>query len=43
MTNINISIPEQLHKKMKLNAIKADITLKDYIIKKLEEKSRKQK
>jgi hypothetical protein len=33
MVNINIEIPEELHKKIKLASIVQDITLKDYIIK----------
>ena len=37
MTNINIQIPDELHKKIKLNAVKKDISIKDYIIKTLEE------
>ena len=36
MTNINIEIPDELHKKIKLNAVLEDVSLKDYIIKKLE-------
>lgn len=36
MVNINIEIPEELHKKIKLASIVQDITLKDYIIRVLE-------
>ncbi|MFH0869855.1 MAG: hypothetical protein V1866_02255 [archaeon] len=36
MVNINIEIPEELHKKIKLASIVQDTTLKDYIIKVLE-------
>ena len=32
MTNINIEIPDELHKKIKIESIKGDISLKDYII-----------
>jgi hypothetical protein len=35
--NINIAIPEELHKKLKLAAIINNLTLKDFIIKSLEE------
>jgi len=37
MTNINIKIPEELHKKIKIESIKKDITIKEFIIKILEE------
>ena len=33
MTNINIEIPDDLHKKIKLNAVKEDTSIKEYIIK----------
>ena len=33
MTNINIEIPDKLHKKIKLNAVIEDMSLKEYIIK----------
>ncbi len=39
MVNINIKIPDKLHKKLKLASIMNDLTLKDYIIKSLEEKT----
>ena len=36
MVNINIQIPDELHKKIKLNAVLEDVSLKDYIINRLE-------
>ena len=36
MVNINIQIPEEVHKKLKLEAVKSDQTLKDHIISKLQ-------
>lgn len=36
MININIELPDELHKKIKLNAVKEDITLKEYVTKLLE-------
>jgi predicted HicB family RNase H-like nuclease len=33
MANINIQIPDELHKKIKLNAVKEDTSIKEYIIK----------
>ncbi len=39
MANINIQIPDELHKKLKLEAIKTDITLKELIIRKIKEKT----
>ncbi len=38
--NINIAIPEELHKKLKLAAIINNLTLKDFIIRCLEECSK---
>lgn len=38
MTNINIEIPEKLHKEIKLQAVLKDLTIKDYIISTLEKK-----
>lgn len=38
MVNINIEIPDDIHKKAKLNSVIEDVTLKDFIIKALEEK-----
>jgi len=32
MVNINIHIPDELHKELKLEAVKVDSTLKDLII-----------
>jgi len=43
MVNINIEIPEELHKKVKLASIMQDLTLKDYIIKVLEQKAKQLK
>jgi predicted HicB family RNase H-like nuclease len=37
MANINIKIPEDVHKQLKIEAIKQDLTLKEYIIRKLSE------
>lgn len=36
MPNINIELPEDLHKKLKLEAVKKEITLKDLIILKID-------
>ena len=36
MANINIEIPDELHKKIKLNAVKEDTTIREYIINLLE-------
>ena len=41
MVNINIQIPDDLHKKLKLEAINKDTTLKEHIIQKLEDKIKK--
>jgi len=38
MVNINIEIPEEIHKKAKLNSVLEEITLKEFIIKAVEEK-----
>lgn len=35
MANINIKIPEDIHKQLKIEAIKKDMTLKEYIVLKL--------
>ncbi|MFC2136040.1 hypothetical protein ACFLTH_15605 [Bacteroidota bacterium] len=32
MTNINIEIPDDIHKEIKLKAVLEDSTIKDYII-----------
>ena len=39
MTNINIKIPDEIHKKLKLEAIKRDETLKNIVILKLKKYS----
>ncbi len=31
MGNINIEIPDDLHKRLKITAVKKDVTLKDFI------------
>jgi hypothetical protein len=36
MVNINIEIPDELHKKIKINSVTLEITLKEYVIKTLE-------
>ena len=36
MVNINIQIPDELHKKIKLDAVKKDTSIKEYIISILE-------
>jgi predicted HicB family RNase H-like nuclease len=36
MVNINIEIPDELHKRAKIAAALTDITLKEYIIRALE-------
>ncbi|MCC7574195.1 toxin-antitoxin system HicB family antitoxin [Candidatus Woesearchaeota archaeon] len=41
MANINIKIPEDIHKQLKIEAITRDMTLKEYIIQKLGEKQNK--
>jgi predicted HicB family RNase H-like nuclease len=43
MVNINIQIPDELHKKIKLNAVKEDTSIKDLIIRKLEDYTSKKK
>lgn len=40
MANINIIIQDDLHKKLKLEAIKKDETLKETIIQKLKKESK---
>jgi len=40
MVNVNIEIPDELHKKAKIKCAMCDITLKEFIIKALEEKIR---
>lgn len=36
MKNINIAIPEEIHKKLKIHSIEKESTLKAYIIKTLD-------
>ena len=36
MVNINIQIPDELHKKLKLKAVEKEITIKDQIIRIIE-------
>ncbi|MBW2991064.1 toxin-antitoxin system HicB family antitoxin [Candidatus Woesearchaeota archaeon] len=40
MTNVNIKISEELHRKIKLASIMQDITLKEYVVKVLEKKAK---
>jgi predicted HicB family RNase H-like nuclease len=40
LVNINIEIPEELHRKIKLASITQDLKLKDYVIKVLEKKAK---
>ena len=40
MVNINIEIPEDLHKKIKLASITQDVTLKEYVIRILDKKAK---
>jgi hypothetical protein len=40
MVNINIEIPEELHKKLKFSSAVKDQTLKDHIVEILENKSK---
>jgi len=41
MTNVNIEIPDELHKKMKIQCAIEEITIKDFIIRTLDEKIKK--
>ncbi|MFC1769179.1 hypothetical protein ACFLZX_05435 [Nanoarchaeota archaeon] len=41
MGNVNIQIPDELHKKAKVYCAVEEITLKDFIIKLLDEKLKK--
>jgi len=41
MTNINIIIPDDLHKKIKLQAVKEDKSIKEFIIQALENEIKK--
>ena len=40
MANINIQIPDELHKKLKLKAVEKEITIKEYIIAMMEKEFR---
>ena len=37
MANINIEIPDEIYKKVKLAAVMQDTTVKDFVIKKIDE------
>ena len=39
MTRVNIALPDDLHKSIKLEALKNDKTLKDFVIEVLEKKA----
>jgi predicted HicB family RNase H-like nuclease len=41
MTNINIEIPDELHRKVKIQCAIEEMTLKDFIALALEEKTKK--
>ncbi|MFH2020764.1 MAG: hypothetical protein ABIJ34_05080 [archaeon] len=41
MTNVNIEIPGELHRKVKIQCAIEEVTLKDFIIAALEEKIKK--
>jgi hypothetical protein len=41
MVNINIQLPDELHKKIKLNAVKEDTSIKELIIRILDNKINK--
>jgi predicted HicB family RNase H-like nuclease len=41
MTNINIEVPDELHKKAKIQCAIDEVSLKDFIIGALEEKLKK--
>jgi len=41
MTNINIEIPEELHKKIKLKAVLKDLTIKEFVTNALNKKMTK--
>ncbi len=41
MTNINIEIPDELHKKIKIQCAIEETTLKDFIVKALEQRLKK--
>jgi hypothetical protein len=41
MANINIEIPAELHKRLKLKSVELDLTLKEHIIRELERRIKK--
>lgn len=41
MVNINIEIPDEIYKKVKLSAVMADKTVKDYVIARIDENLRR--
>jgi predicted HicB family RNase H-like nuclease len=41
MTNINIEIPDELHKKAKVKCAIDEVSIKDFVIKAIEEKLKK--
>ncbi len=41
MTNINIEIPDELHKKAKVKCAIEEMSIKDFVIKAIEEKLKK--
>ena len=43
MTNVNIEIPDNLHKKAKIRCAIDEITLKEFVIKAIEEKLKRKK
>lgn len=40
MPNINMELPEELHKKVKIAALMSDTSLKDYVINVLEKRAK---
>lgn len=43
MTNINIEIPDELHKKVKIQCAVDEMTLKEFIVRAVEEKLKRKK
>ena len=43
MTNINIEIPDELHKKVKIQCAVDEMTLKEFIVRAVEEKLKQKK
>jgi hypothetical protein len=41
MTNVNIEIPDELHKKLKIQCAVEEKTLRDYIVQSLEDRLKK--